>query len=109
MPPPPPVAGPLKSVEGWVLFVTGIHGEAQEDDMRDLFEQYGKVKSIVLNLDRRTSLVKGYALVMFSERSKAQDALNNLHGALLLGEKIGVHWTFCKSLGNSLRESHDFS
>jgi RNA-binding protein 8A len=109
MPPPPPVAGPLKSVEGWVLFVTGVHEEAQEDDIRDLFGEYGKVKSIVLNLDRRTSLVKGYSLVMFSERCEAQDAINNLHGALLLGKKIGVHWTFCKSLGNSLRGSHDFT
>jgi RNA-binding protein 8A len=109
MPPPPPVPGPLKSVEGWVLFVTGVHEESQEDDLRDLFGEYGKVKSIVLNLDRKTSLVKGYALVMFSERSEAQDALNKLHGALLLGKRIGVHWTFCKSLGNSLRGSHDLT
>ncbi|KAG7367283.1 RRM domain containing RNA-binding protein [Nitzschia inconspicua] len=109
MPPPPPVAGPLRSVEGWVLFITGLHEEAQEDDIRDEFAEYGKIKSIVLNLDRRTSLVKGCALVMFSERSEAQDALNNLHGTLLLGKKIGVHWAFCKSFGNTIRGAQDYS
>lgn len=109
MPPPPPVAGPLPSIEGWVLFVTGVHGEAQEHDLRDAFSEYGRVESVVLNADRRTGLVKGYAFVMFAERSHAQDALNSLHGGLLLGRRIGVHWTFCKSLGNAVRGTQDFA
>ncbi len=99
MPPPPPVAasGPLRSVEGWVLFVTGIHEEAQQEDVREVFCDYGKIKSIVLNSDRQSGLAKGYALVEFTERNEAQDAINALHGKKLLGQLIGVHWAFCKS------------
>ena len=108
MPPPPPVpnttslaSGPLRSVEGWVAFVTGIHEEAHEDDIREAFSDYGRIKSIVLNADRKSGLTKGYALVEFLERNEAQDAINALHGKPLLGQKIGVHWAFCKS--NSTR------
>ena len=99
MPPPPPVpaSGPLRSVEGWVTFVTGIHEEAQEEDIREAFSDFGKIKSIVLNADRKSGLAKGYALVEFTERNEAQDAINTLHGKPLLGKKIGVHWAFCKS------------
>ncbi|VEU38727.1 unnamed protein product [Pseudo-nitzschia multistriata] len=108
MPPPPPVpntnslvSGPMKSVEGWVIFVTGVHEEAHEDDIREAFSDYGRIKSIVMNADRKSGLAKGYALVEFIERNEAQDAINALHGKPLLGQKIGVHWAFCKS--NSTR------
>jgi RNA-binding protein 8A len=97
MPPPPPVAGPLQSIEGWVLFVTGVHEEAQEDDLSDIFSEYGRVKSIHLNLDRKTGVVKGYALIEYDKQVEAQDAVNSLHGTKFLGKPIGVHWAFCKS------------
>ena len=101
MPPPARVAGPLRSVEGWVLFVTGIPPEAQEEDIRQKFGQLGgKITKIVLNLDRRTGLAKGYALVEFEEREEAQDAINTLHGSRLLGSVVGVTWTFCNNTRN---------
>ena len=64
--------GSQKSVEGWVLFITGIHEEAQEDDIQDAFTEYGQVKSVRVNLDQKTGLVKGYAMVDFEKFADAQ-------------------------------------
>lgn len=48
----------ISAVEGWVLFVRGLHEEANEDDVRELFSEYGSVSNISVNMDRRTGFLK---------------------------------------------------
>ncbi|KAM9958093.1 hypothetical protein ACTFIW_013069 [Dictyostelium discoideum] len=88
------VGEPLKSIEGWIIFVRNIQEEVQEPDLMDIFAEYGQIKNIHLNIDRRTGFTKGYALIEYEKRSEAEDAIKNGSGYDLAGLKLSVDWAF---------------
>ena len=53
--------------------------------MADKFADFGDVKNIQVNLDRRSGFVKGYALIEYARFEEAKDAIESMDGKNLLG------------------------
>ena len=72
------------------IYVGNMAYSASEQDVRELFSQYGEVLSVKLIVDRDTGKAKGFGFVEMedSEAEKAIDALNNSE---FLGRNLRVN------------------
>ena len=72
------------------LYVGNISFKASEEQVRSLFAKIGAVASFKLVTDARTGKPKGFAFVEMATAGEAQQAIEALHGSLLLDRPLSV-------------------
>lgn len=70
---------PLVSLDT-ILTYAQVSEMAEEQELRDLFERFGRVTRVFLAKDRETGRAKGFAFVSFVDRSEAARACEKMDG-----------------------------
>ena len=56
---------------------------AEENDLREIFERFGRVTRVFLAKDRDTGRAKGFAFISFADRADAAKACDKVDGCRL--------------------------
>jgi len=72
------------------LFVGGIPYSLEQEEIRDLFSQYGEVTSATIIRDRVTNQSRGFGFVEMSTEEQAAEAMRKLNGMVIGGRRIVV-------------------
>ncbi|KAK4686934.1 RNA-binding protein 8A, partial [Tremellales sp. Uapishka_1] len=78
-----------------------LNEETTEEDLQDLFGDFGEVKNLSLALNRRSGYVMGYALIEYALRKEAEDAIKATTGTTFLEKTIHTDFAFSKAVAGS--------
>lgn len=73
------------------LFVGNLPYSASEQQLQELFSQYGEIASATIVTDRMSGRSKGFAFVEFTDESAAQAAVDGVNGYEMDGRALVVN------------------
>lgn len=73
------------------IYVGNLSFQATEEDLRDVFAEYGEVQRISMPMDRETGRKRGFAFVEMAETAQEDSAIAALDGAEWMGRALRVN------------------
>ena len=78
-------------MEGINIYVGNVPFQTNEDQLKELFEQYGRVEQAKIIVDRGTGRSKGFGFVEMSEREEGLKAIEELDSQDFMGRTLRVN------------------
>jgi RNA recognition motif-containing protein len=73
------------------IFVGGLSFQATQEDLSEVFAEYGTVQSVKIPVDRETGKPRGFAFVEMSSETEEAAAIEELDGAEWMGRDLRVN------------------
>jgi len=83
------------------LYVGNLSPTTSEQELRQLFSEFGSVASVKVIIDPQTGLPKGFGFVEMDDKFHARDAVDNLDMTFFQGTIISVKEAKNNKTGNS--------
>ncbi|MFP4134320.1 MAG: RNA recognition motif domain-containing protein [Halothece sp.] len=73
------------------IYVGNLDYSVTQDDLNEVFAEYGTVKRVHLPTDRETGRMRGFGFVEMSSESEESNAISELDGAEWMGRELKVN------------------
>ena len=73
------------------IYVGNLSYKVEESDLKQAFEEYGKVESVKIITDKYSGKSKGFAFVDMNNDKEAKEAIKELNGRELDNREIKVN------------------
>ena len=73
------------------IYVGNLSYKVTEDELMQLFAQYGSVDKVSIIKDKFSGQSKGFGFVEMDNQSEAEDAIKQLNGSAMSGRNITVN------------------
>ena len=73
------------------IYVGNLSYQVGEEDLKQVFAEYGTVKKAQLPIDRETGRVRGFGFVEMSSDAEEEAAIKALDGAEWMGRNLKVN------------------
>ena len=73
------------------IFVGNLPFRAEQEDVIELFAQFGEVTNCALPLERDTGRKRGFAFIEMADESTEEAAIEGLQGAELMGRPLRIN------------------
>ena len=80
-----------RSTQNVSIFVGNLPFRAEQEDVTELFAQFGEVVNCALPLERDTGRKRGFAFVEMSDDAAEEAAIEGLQGAELMGRPLRIN------------------
>ena len=73
------------------IYVGNLPYRMNEDQLRQVFEEFGQISSCTIINDKMTGQSKGFGFIEMPDDSEARAAIAGLNGKDVQGRKLNVH------------------
>jgi RNA recognition motif-containing protein len=82
---------PNKKEMSMNIYVGNLSFDVNEEELRNAFEEFGKVESANVIKDKYSGQSRGFGFIEMSDKAEAQSAVNGMNGKELKGRTLSVN------------------
>lgn len=73
------------------IYVGNLSYQVKQEDLNEIFAEYGTVNRVQIPVDRETGRVRGFAFVEMANDAEEEAAISGLDGAQWMGRDLKVN------------------